>query len=356
MTQLSIKGLEKRYGETPAVRGIDLDVGEGALVSLLGPSGCGKTTTLRCVAGFEAPNAGHIRFDGVDVTDLPPEKRDIGMVFQNYALFPHMTVRENLAFGLEMRRVAKDQMAKRIADVLSMVQLSGYEGRYPRELSGGQQQRVALARALVIEPKLLLLDEPLANLDAKLRDEMRFFIRSLQRRVGITAMYVTHDQAEAMVMSDQIVVMFDGRIHQIGDAHAVYDRPATRQVANFIGASNLLEGQISAREGQHWRLRTRLGDVLCGGGFEPAIGSQGMVMIRPEAVSLSAAAPTDTPSFPGVVKERHFLGNLTDYRIALPDGGEFQVQDSAHSRFEAGSAVHLAMPADRAWLLREEPA
>ena len=356
MTQLSITGLEKRYGEVPAVRGIDLEVGEGSLVSLLGPSGCGKTTTLRCVAGFETPNAGKIRFDGADVTDLPPEKRDIGMVFQNYALFPHMTVRENLAFGLEMRKIDKGQMAKRIADVMAMVQLGGSESRYPRELSGGQQQRVALARALVIEPKLLLLDEPLANLDAKLRDEMRFFIRSLQRRVGITAMYVTHDQAEAMVMSDQIVVMFDGRIHQIGDAHAVYDRPATRQVANFIGASNLLEGEISAQEGPHWRLRTRLGDVLCGGNSTPSIGAKGTVMIRPEAVALSATAPADLPSFPGVVRERHFLGNLTDYRISLPDGSEFQVQDSAQSSFETGAAIHLAMPADRAWLLREDPA
>ena len=212
MTRLTLASLQKHYGAIAAVKGIDLDVAEGELVSLLGPSGCGKTTTLRCVAGFELPTGGLISFDSADVTMLPPERRDIGMVFQNYALFPHMDVRENLRFGLQMRKVPSAEVERRVDAVLAMVQLGGMGDRYPRQLSGGQQQRVALARALVIEPKLLLLDEPLANLDAKLRDEMRFFIRSLQKRVGITTLYVTHDQAEAMVMSDRIVVMFDGRI------------------------------------------------------------------------------------------------------------------------------------------------
>jgi putative spermidine/putrescine transport system ATP-binding protein len=350
MTRLSISGLEKAYGGVRAVRGIDLEVAEGELVSLLGPSGCGKTTTLRCVAGFEIPTGGSITFDGGDVTGLPPEKRDIGMVFQNYALFPHLTVAQNLAFGLEMRKIEAGAKSKRIADVLAMVQLSGYEGRYPRELSGGQQQRVALARALVIEPRLLLLDEPLANLDAKLRDEMRFFIRSLQRRVGITAMYVTHDQAEAMVMSDRIVVMFDGLIHQLGSAEDIYDRPATKAVSNFIGLSNFLDGTVAGRDGARWRLDTALGPVSCGSGFAPKIGDKASAMIRPEAIELSAAAD----GFPGKVEERYFLGNIADYRIRMSDGSLFQVQQPAHAAFAVGASVGVRLPAERAWLVRED--
>ena len=209
MTKLTIEGLSKRFGEVVAVDKLDLEIEDGELISLLGPSGCGKTTTLRCIAGFETPTAGRILFDGTEVTGLEPERRNIGMVFQNYALFPHMTVTENLAFGLEMRKLAKREIGQRIDRVLETVQLTGYGDRYPRQLSGGQQQRVALARALVIEPSILLLDEPLANLDAKLRQEVRFFIRSLQKSVGITTVYVTHDQAESMVISDRIVVMFD---------------------------------------------------------------------------------------------------------------------------------------------------
>ncbi|MBM3571739.1 MAG: ABC transporter ATP-binding protein [Alphaproteobacteria bacterium] len=352
MTRLSIEALVKRFDQVAAVGGIDLEVAEGEFVSLLGPSGCGKTTTLRCVAGFELPSAGAIRFDGQDVTTLPPERRDIGMVFQNYALFPHMTVRENLAFGLEMRKVAAAEMARRIDEVLSMVQLTSLDARYPRQLSGGQQQRVALARALVIHPKLLLLDEPLANLDAKLRDEMRFFIRDLQKRIGITTIYVTHDQAEAMVMSDRIVVMFDGLIHQIGTAEDVYDRPATRAVASFIGLSNFLTGTVAGRAGQRWRLETGLGTVLCSAGFEPAAVMRASAMIRPEAIAL-ADAPTGGTTFPGTVRERYFLGNLADYRVAMADGSMLQVQQPATTRFPVGQRVHVGLPADRAWLVRD---
>ena len=352
MTRLSIAGLEKAYGGVRAVRGIDLEVAEGELVSLLGPSGCGKTTTLRCVAGFEIPTGGSIAFDGGDVTGLPPEKRDIGMVFQNYALFPHLTVAQNLAFGLEMRKIEAGARSKRIADVLAMVQLAGYESRYPRELSGGQQQRVALARALVIEPRLLLLDEPLANLDAKLRDEMRFFIRSLQRRVGITAMYVTHDQAEAMVMSDRIVVMFDGLIHQLGSAEDVYDRPATKAVSSFIGLSNFLDGKVAARDGSRWRIDTALGPVSCGAGYAPSVGDKASAMIRPEAIELVAVGSADT--FPGKVEERYFLGNIADYRIRMADGSLLQVQQPAHAAFAVGADLGVRLPAERAWLVRED--
>ncbi|MBL8699083.1 MAG: ABC transporter ATP-binding protein [Alphaproteobacteria bacterium] len=351
MTRLKIAALEKHFDKVAAVKGIDLDVTEGELVSLLGPSGCGKTTTLRCVAGFELPTGGSITFDGADVTMLPPEKRDIGMVFQNYALFPHMTVRQNLGFGLEMRKVAGPEMDRRLADVLGMVQLGGMEARYPRQLSGGQQQRVALARALVIEPKLLLLDEPLANLDAKLRDEMRFFIRGLQQRVGITTLYVTHDQAEAMVMSDKIVVMFDGLIHQVGNAREIYDHPATRQVASFIGLSNFIEGEVLGRDGERFRLRTSLGEISCGGGFAPPVGSRATAMVRPEAIAFDRGSPPG--SFPGKVTERYFLGNLLDYRVAMADGTVLQVQQPATAGFAPGDAVAVTLPAERAWLVRD---
>src|SRR5262245_3310916 len=233
MSSFTIRKLTKVYGAVAAVQSFDLEVAEGEFVSLLGPSGCGKTTTLRCLAGLETPTSGHIAFGERDVTWLAPEKRSIGMVFQNYALFPHLTVAENIGFGLNMRGIRGAEARGKVDAVMEIVQLGGFHARHPRELSGGQQQRVALARALVVEPALLLLDEPLANLDAKLRDEMRVFIRSLQRRVGITTLYVTHDQAEAMTVSDRVVVMFGGHIHQIGSPRDIYFRPATRDVANF---------------------------------------------------------------------------------------------------------------------------
>jgi putative spermidine/putrescine transport system ATP-binding protein len=355
MTRLTIAGLEKRFDRTVAVRGIDLEVAEGELVSLLGPSGCGKTTTLRCVAGFETPSGGRIAFDGSDVTRLPPEKRDIGMVFQNYALFPHLTVAQNLAFGLEMRKVPPAEADRRVADVLAMVQLSGYEARYPRQLSGGQQQRVALARALVIEPKLLLLDEPLANLDAKLRDEMRFFIRSLQRRVGITALYVTHDQAEAMVMSDRIVVMFDGLIHQVGSAEDIYDRPTTRAVASFIGLANFLDGTVAGGGDGRCMLQTSLGLVACGAAHTPREGERASAMIRPEAIALDAD-PSADGAVGGTIEERYFLGNLADYRVRMGDGSVLQVQSHAHAPFSPGSAVGVRLSDSHAWLVRDDAA
>src|SRR5215510_3868332 len=265
MSRLTIRGLSKRYAGSAAVIGFDLDVAQGEFVSLLGPSGCGKTTTLRCVAGLEVPTSGRISFGEQDVTRLPPERRNIGMVFQNYALFPHMTVGENIGFGLQMRGLDHAATRTKVDAVIDMVQLDGFYGRHPHELSGGQQQRVAVARALVIEPALLLLDEPLANLDAKLRDEMRVFIRSLQQRVGITTLYVTHDQAEAMTMSDRIVVMFGGAIHQIGSPYDIYFRPATREVAEFIGQSNLIAAEVIGRDEARLVVQTALGRMCCKG-------------------------------------------------------------------------------------------
>ncbi len=364
MTELAIRGLSKRFGEVAAVDGFDLRIGDHELVSLLGPSGCGKTTTLRCIAGFEEPTAGRILFDGRDVVGLPPERRNIGMVFQNYALFPHMTVRRNLAFGLEMRGVPKNETAERIARVLETVQLGDLGERYPRQLSGGQQQRIALARAMVVEPSILLLDEPLANLDAKLREEMRFFVRSLQKRVGITTVYVTHDQAEAMVISDRIVVMFDGRIHQVGAPDEIYSRPVSREVASFIGLSNFVEGRVQGRSGDNgeFRLSTAVGPLRCTYSGTLGEGRKVALMVRPEAVSLSAAAPTDAAdaaapadaggnAVPGRVSERYFLGNVTGYRIACAGGLVLQVQHDPWAAFGVGDEVRCAFDAAHTWII-----
>jgi putative spermidine/putrescine transport system ATP-binding protein len=338
--------------EVAAIRGLDLAIASGELISLLGPSGCGKTTTLRCIAGFETPNAGAIRFDGQDIVARPPEERDIGLVFQNYALFPHMTVRQNVGFGLEMRKVAKAEIQRRVTAVLDMVQLGSYADRYPRQLSGGQQQRVALARALVIEPKVLLLDEPLANLDAKLRDEMRFFIRSLQQRIGITTVYVTHDQAEAMVMSDRVVVMFDGVVCQCATPAEIYERPATRDVANFVGLSNFIAGQ--AEGGSHQVVKTALGPLHCASGSGFQGGSEALVMVRPENIGLHAERPSGANVFKAEVRERHYLGHTSEFRVACADGSILQVHHNTFMPSAPGDEVWVSLPPERCWLVSPE--
>src|SRR5262249_7929892 len=275
------------------------------------------------------------------------EKRNIGMVFQNYALFPHMTVAENVAFGLEMRGFPGGGARRQVDAVMDMGQLGGLHERHPRQLSGGQQQRGALARALVIEPARRLLDEPLANLDAKLRDEMRIFIRSLQRRVGITTLYVTHDQAEAMTMSDRIAVMFDGRIHQIGSPREIYHRPSTREVANFIGQSNLFAGRVVAREDACLVVETVVGRVRCEGPPDIAVGAVGHVMLRPEAIRLVCAGN----GFAGRITEQHFLGNVVDYRVMLANGMTISVQAIGEQSPRADCDVGLLLDENRAWLL-----
>jgi putative spermidine/putrescine transport system ATP-binding protein len=243
MSGLRLTNVVRRYGAFTAVDDVSLELRDGELVTLLGPSGCGKTTTLRMVAGFIAPDSGEIRFDDRRMNDVPPHRRNTAMVFQSYALFPHMTVAENVAFGLRMRRLPAAEQARRIGEVLEMVSLSGLEKRRPGQLSGGQQQRVALARAIVTRPDILLFDEPLSNLDAKLREKVRLEIRELQRRLGITSLYVTHDQAEALAISDRIVVMNRGRIEQVGDPTQIYRAPSTSFVADFLGAANIVEGK-----------------------------------------------------------------------------------------------------------------
>jgi putative spermidine/putrescine transport system ATP-binding protein len=347
MTVVSLRGLTKSFGGQPAVDRISLDIRDGEFVSLLGPSGCGKTTTLKLVAGFEMADAGTIEFDGQDVSSLPAEKRDIGMVFQNYALFPHLTVAQNLAFGLEMRQVPKAEIAQRIRQSLETVQLMGLGERYPRQLSGGQQQRVALARALIIEPRILLLDEPLANLDARLRDEMREFIRDLQRRVGITTIYVTHDQAEALTMSDRVIVMFAGQIAQAGGPRDIYERPVSRAVAEFVGRVNLFKATITGTAAGSCEVRTILGDISVQQDTQAAVGDQVDVAVRPEAISLRAAA--DGTGI-GKVIAASYAGGLIDYRVDIR-GYALHVQTFAASQVAIGESVHLDIRTESYWLL-----
>jgi len=345
VTTVSIQALVKRYGSSTAVNGISLDIEHGEFISLLGPSGCGKTTTLKCLAGFESVDDGRILFDGRDVAQLPPEQRDIGMVFQNYALFPHMTVAGNLAFGLEMRGKPRAEITERVRAVLDLVQLAGLGARYPRELSGGQQQRVALARALVIEPKILLLDEPLANLDATLRDEMRTFIRDLQKRVGISTLYVTHDQAEAMTMSDRVVVMFGGQIAQVDTPEAVYDRPASAAVARFVGQANVVQGRVAGADGERL-IESPLGRLPMPQRLGLASGTSVSVIARPQAIALTAVA-AGTP-LAGTVAARYFHGAFIDYRIAVGDQ-MLNVQAAPPALHSPGDAVALGFDPARLW-------
>src|SRR5580704_12347318 len=283
MARLDIESLAKRYGDFYAVRDVSLTVADGEFLVLLGPSGCGKTTTLRMVAGFIEPTGGAVRLGGADVTLLPPWKRNAGMVFQSYALFPHLTVAQNVAFGLEMRKLPRADIERRVEEVLALVRLQGYGSRLPRQLSGGQQQRVALARALAIRPDVLLLDEPLSNLDAKLREEVRVEIRELQQKLGLTTVMVTHDQDEALSMADRLVVMAQGEVRQIGTQRDLYERPAGRFVAGFVGRSNFLDGKAAPD-----------GAFISAGGLRATFGGtargKATLAVRPEAVRIGHAA------------------------------------------------------------------
>ncbi len=303
-TTLDLQGIEKRYGTTRAVAGVDLSVAPGDLVALLGPSGCGKTTTLRMVAGFIEPSAGRILMGGADITRMPPHRRNAGMVFQSYALFPHLSVADNIAFGLRRRGVGRAEIAERVAKMVSLLQLDGLDQRLPKQLSGGQQQRVAVGRALVINPAVLLLDEPFSNLDALLRDSTRIEMRRLQTTLGLTTLFVTHDQAEAMAISDRIAVMHKGRIEQIGTPRDIYDRPATRFVAGFIGRANLFD----APEESGLRLA-------------PAEASPAACwLLRPESVTLGTAPAEGPNTVAGTVEVVSFLGTGTHMSLRLPSG------------------------------------
>ncbi|WP_426435740.1 ABC transporter ATP-binding protein [Bradyrhizobium genosp. P] len=310
MASLSIEGLTKRFGSSVAVDGLDLAVQEGELVALLGPSGCGKTTTLRMVAGFLPPTSGRVLFDSEDVTHLPAHKRATGMVFQSYALFPHMTAAQNVGFGLEMRSVGGAERQARVEEALKLVRLSHLAGRLPREMSGGQQQRVALARALVINPKLFLLDEPLSNLDAKLRAEVRIEIRALQQRLGLTTLLVTHDREEALTMADRLVVMEGGRVRQVGPPRELYDEPQDAFVADFVGRCNILLGR---RENEA-QFRTESGLILPVDIAPNESKNADAFALRPERISIRPGAEGDLH---GPLQAATYLGPQTEYHVRV---------------------------------------
>ena len=302
--------MSKHFGSTVAVHDFSLDVRDGEFVMLLGPSGCGKTTTLRMIAGFITPTAGRVRLGGKDITTLPPWKRDTGMVFQSYALFPHLTVAQNVAFGLQMRRSPASDIPKHVTEALRLVRLDGYADRLPRQLSGGQQQRVALARALVIRPDVLLLDEPLSNLDAKLREAVRVEIRELQHKLGITTVMVTHDQEEALIMADRLVVMSEGAVRQVGSQRDLYERPADRFVAGFVGRSNLLTGRVIGPG----RFETEAGvAIAC---LDGALGP-GVIALRPERLAIGAAAAGLDNHLSGTVELVSYLGSSIDVHVRV---------------------------------------
>ncbi|AEF85747.1 Fe(3+) ions import ATP-binding protein FbpC [Treponema primitia ZAS-2] len=307
----------EKKGETIAVNHIDLDIADGELVTLLGPSGCGKTTTLRMISGFEYPSEGQILIGGKDVAKVPPNKRGISMVFQSYALFPHMSIWENVAYGLKVQRLSKNEVLARTNKVIELMQLTGMERRFPNQLSGGQQQRVALARAIVIEPSVLLFDEPLSNLDAKLREHMRDELRSLQKRLGITSLYVTHDQGEAMAISDRVVIMKDGDLMQIGTPKDIYEYPSCKFVANFIGKANFISGIYEAKEDE--AALVRIGDrsfKIPNPGKAPVRpGEKCCLTFRPESVKLSV----HEEGIPGTIRRVTFLGSNMEYELELAD-------------------------------------
>jgi iron(III) transport system ATP-binding protein len=375
MAGIAIRGLSKSFGARDAsfaaVADLDLDIADNSFVTLLGPSGCGKTTTLRLIAGYIVPDKGTIEVDGKVLSSpgavIPPEARGMGMVFQNYAVWPHKTVFENVVFGLKLRRLAAAAARKRVEETLALVNLSGLEGRYPNELSGGQQQRVALARSLVVEPSILLLDEPLSNLDAKLRERMRTELKELQRRTGITFVYVTHDQAEALALSDHVAVISGGRLQQYGAPLEVYAHPANRMVADFMGLVNLVPGKVG--DVANGRGRVVAGelalDIAALDGLKP--GEAVDVAIRPENITLrksSGAATTALASeasgqrgdskVRAKITNHVFLGNISEYYATLPGGQVLRVQTHPLQHFAVGEEVAVEVDAAQCSVFRRE--
>lgn len=324
---VSIKHVNKSYGDNHVVKDLNMDIYEGEFLTMLGPSGCGKTTTLRMVAGFEDITKGEITVEGEDVKCKEPYERNVNTVFQNYALFPHMSIYDNIAFGLMMKKVPKEEIKQRLEEMLELVQLKGYEKRRPHQLSGGQKQRVAIARALINRPKVLLLDEPLGALDLKLRKQMQLELKRLQRKLGITFIYVTHDQEEALTMSDRIAIMNGGVLEQIGTADEVYDTPKSKFVANFIGESNIFEGMVVHKEGNNLVLNLECGKVEVNrDGFEE--DEMIYASIRPEKTKVTLE-PKDDGCFQGIVKDHIYIGSTLKTIIELQNGQEIKVMSLA---------------------------
>jgi len=350
---VELVGLVKRFDDVVAVDGIDLEVAGGEFFSLLGPSGCGKTTTLRMIAGFERPDEGSILLDGRDVATTPPHKRNVNTVFQSYALFPHLAVRDNVAFGLRFQDVGKEEADRRVREVLGLVELSGFEERKPAQLSGGQQQRVALARALVLNPAVLLLDEPLGSLDAKLRKALQIELKAIQEEVGITFIYVTHDQEEALTMSDRLAVMSAGRIRQMGTPREVYEAPADAYVADFLGVSNLMDAVGDGADG-----RVRIGETALRATGSAGGGAPVRVVIRPERVRVEEQGAAGDNRLPGMVERTVYVGSTMQVIVRLPEGQIVQAmipnRGDEHG-YRQGTPVTVHLPAEDLRVLGDEP-
>ena len=354
--EVQLEQLVKRFGDDVAVDGIDVDMPPGEFFTLVGPSGCGKTTTLRMIAGFERPTSGRILLDGVDVAQTPPHRRSVNTVFQSYALFPHLNVADNVAFGLKYKRMTKDERRRLVAEMLERVRLTGFEGRKPDKLSGGQQQRVALARALILRPRVLLLDEPLAALDARLRKDLQVELKALQNELGVTFVFVTHDQEEALTMSDRIAVMNNGRVEQAGPPQAMYDEPATLFVADFLGVSNLIPAEASGSDGQgcmlvigERRLRAEAGATSARGAVK--------AMVRPERVRVEPQGTDGENRVPGLVEHIVFLGSFRELRVRIVGGALVKVvtpNDGDAIELEQGTPVTLSLPPDAIRVLAPE--
>jgi len=355
--QIELVGLTKRFGNFTAVDEIDLDIPAGEFFSLLGPSGCGKTTTLRMVAGFEEPDAGEVRLDGHDMSRTSPAKRPVNTVFQSYALFPHLRISDNVAFGLRRQKVSRSEVRSRVSEALELVQLSQYANRKPNQLSGGQQQRVALARALVLKPSVLLLDEPLGALDAKLRRQLQVELKQLQEQVGITFLYVTHDQEEALTMSDRLAVMNSGRVEQSGRPRDMYEEPETAYVADFLGVSNLMKARITDAPGS--RSAVLLGDdfTLTAGAGDLALRGETTVTIRPERVVLEQAGVSGENRIPGMVTRTVYLGAAQQVHVQMASEHTLMVLsshqgDEPAAQLPPGTAVTCYLPAAAVRVLR----
>jgi spermidine/putrescine transport system ATP-binding protein len=354
MALLEIRNVTRRFGDFVAVDDVSLSIEAGEFFCLLGPSGCGKTTLLRMIAGFDAPDGGSIWIAGADMTGIPPEGRNVRTVFQSYALFPHMTVADNIAFPLKMARMAPERIRGTVEEALEDVSLTGMAGRYPNELSGGQRQRVAVARALVTRPQLLLLDEPLAALDAKLKERMQLELITLQKEVGIAFVYVTHDQQEALALSHRIAVMNKGGVEQLDEPSKIYGFPKNRFVADFIGTCNILDAEVLRAESGRLKLRIAgLGEVEAMDGASVPVGAKGALALRPEQVAISRSIAPDPGQnrFTGKVFDFLYLGDVTVYVVELPNGSriEAMLPNSAPGRakfFEAGDAVEIGWRVD----------
>jgi iron(III) transport system ATP-binding protein len=358
MASITIKGLTKSFtgdATQAAVSDLNLDIKDNQFITLLGPSGCGKTTTLRMIAGYIVPDAGSIHVGDQLVSSpnnvVSPDQRGMGMVFQNYAVWPHKTVYENVVFGLKIRKTPASEAKRKVDETLGLVNLRGYENRYPNELSGGQQQRVALARSLVVEPEILLLDEPLSNLDAKLREQMRVELKRLQRSTGITFVYVTHDQAEALALSDQIAVMHGGKLQQFGSPHEVYSKPANRIVADFMGLVNFIPGKVLAVHGGTGTIEAGSLKLIAPVDTNTSAGDSVEVAIRPENIRLSTGGATSAK-----ITERTFLGNICEYYATLDSGQTLRVQTHPTQVFSAGDAVAVEIDATQCSVFRNASA